>query len=826
MSPLAAAVITALSPAGPALAQEDQQATVDEIVVTATKRELSLQDVPHSIDVLSGAELARMGAKDLESTVKALPSVYLVALQPGQNSLIMRGISTGAYEYRTEAQAAVYLDEQPLTFNSQQVGIRNIDMERIESLPGPQGTLFGSSSQTGTIRYITNKPDSGRSGGQVEMRYGTTQGGEDSYEVNGFVNLPIVEDVFAIRAVAYTSRDGGYVDNVLGTSLAGNYDNANLVEDDFNEYDVDGGRVHALWTVNDRWSILLSGIAENTTAEGVWDSDEALGDYKVTRFEDEIRTDDWYSASMTLSGDLGFADLSFTYAKFDRDIVYEYDNMTYTQYKDRYWGGGLYYELYYAGDTSYSDYPNYALYNSDYYRSIVFNDQFQERDTVELRLVSKGESRLQWMVGAYYEDIFDHWFYGARVPGLTNTTLWGAAQAYAYYYGYPNYYNDYMPNPNQVYPLPPTDDLYTDELNRSVAQTAFFGELSFDLTSDLTIHGGMRWAEYDRDILSQYAFPKGLLPFGDRASGDGSFRDVGKQSDTIYKIGLRYNVDDDRMIYALYSQGFRVGGVNSQRAVETGRLPQVYDGDFLHNYEAGVKSQWLDNRLTINASAFYMEWEDYMQSASFAQWWLSGIVNAGGAETKGMELQAEWRATDRLTLSANLFVADAEFQDNFCNIFVDGVKQPCPVDGSGNVIEGDLDIRAGMPMPNSPDSKIHASIYYTVPQQLFGGDLWLYYDYYYSSEAWNNTTNIRENNAAGISPSWSVSSLSAGLALENEWDIELNVRNLFDDDGYSYVATWEASYADLFSDPRYHRIRAQERPRTYWLTVRKGFGDR
>ena len=128
LTPLAAAVIAALFPAGPALAQEDGAVRLDEIIVTATKRELNLQDVPHSIDVLSAAELKRMGAKDLEATLRALPSVNLTALTPGQNSLVIRGISTGAYEYRTEAQVAVYLDEQPLTFNSQQVGIRNIDL--------------------------------------------------------------------------------------------------------------------------------------------------------------------------------------------------------------------------------------------------------------------------------------------------------------------------------------------------------------------------------------------------------------------------------------------------------------------------------------------------------------------------------------------------------------------------------------------------------------------------------------------------------------------------------------------------------------------------
>ena len=277
LTPLAAAVIAALCPAGPALAQEDGAARLDEIIVTATKRELNLQDVPHSIDVLSAAELKRMGAKDLEATLRALPSVHLTALTPGQNSLVIRGISTGAYEYRTEAQVAVYLDEQPLTFNSQQVGIRNIDLQRIENLPGPQGTLFGSSSQTGTIRYITNKPVTGSVLGQVEGAWGTTTGGEDSYDISGVLNIPI-GDSFAIRAVGYTSHDGGYVDNIFGESFAGNYDNADLVEDDFNEYDVDGGRLHALWNMGDNWSTLITVVAENTDATGVWDTDESLGD--------------------------------------------------------------------------------------------------------------------------------------------------------------------------------------------------------------------------------------------------------------------------------------------------------------------------------------------------------------------------------------------------------------------------------------------------------------------------------------------------------------------------------------------------------------------
>lgn len=844
LTPVSAAIVTALGTSGAAVAQEDESNEVlDEITVTGTKREMNMQDIPQSIDVLSGVDLNRMGAKDIQSTLRALPSVNLTALQPGQNSLTMRGISSGPYNYYTEAQAAVYMDEQPMTFSSQQVGVRNTDIERVEMLPGPQGTLFGSSSQTGTLRYITKKPRMNDFAAQVEARWGSTSGGDDSYEINGVLNIPLIDDRLAARLVAYTSHDGGYVDNVLGTSLQGNYDNADLVENDFNEYDVDGGRLHLQWDITDNWSALFTVMGEETTADGVWDTDAALGDYKVTRFEDETRTDDWYSASFTLKGDLGFADLTFSGAFFDRDIVYEYDNMTYTQWKDRWYGGGLYYEQYYAGNPYYYNYYNTALYNTNYYRSSIFNNQSQKRDTFELRLVSKGDTRLQWMIGAYYEDIVDKWFYGSRIPGLENTTAWAAAQAYAYYYGAPNYYNYYDPaltNPNQAYPLPPTDVGYSEELDRNVAQTAIFGEIGYDLTDKLNVHGGIRWAEFDRDIFSRFFFPGGLLPYGDRCGnevqyacnpayfpdqnigGDGSFRDIGKESDTIYKLGVRYNIDDDRMVYALFSQGFRVGGVNNPRAVSSGQIPRVYDSDLMNNYEIGLKSQWADGRVTFNASAFYMQWKDYQDAISgVGQWWIRGNANVGDAETLGLELQLDWQMTDNLRFTANVFSANPEFTETIC-FNDDGVSAACEVDTGGNLVEPL--VLKGMPLPNSPETTAHASLEYTIPNVL-GGDLWFYYDWAYSSEIWNETSNIVEGDRRGLAPSWSFSNLSAGLRMANQWDVELHISNLFDQDGYSYVWTGESENAELFNDPRYQQIRAQDRPRTVWLTLRKGFGD-
>lgn len=815
MTPLATAVVAALSPTEAVVAQDDDSTRLEEIIVTATKRELSLQDVPHSIDVLSTAELERIGAKSIEDIIKALPSVAMNTTVPGRNSLVIRGISSGAFEYRTDAQVAVYLDEQPMTTNSQQVGIRAIDMARVEALPGPQGTLFGSSSQTGTIRYITNKPNHSGVGGRVEARYGMTEGGDDSYDLNAHINIPVVEDKFALRAVAYTSLDGGYVDNVLGTTLSGNFDNSAVVEDNFNEYEADGGRIAALWNMSEEWSLLAQIVTEQTHAEGSWDSDPDLGDHKITRFIKEFRDDDWYSAALTLQGDLGFAELSITGTHFDRDIAYSWDNNVYAQYKDRYWGGGLYYELYYAGDPNYAYYPNYALYNSDYIFSTIFNDQEQQRDAIEIRLTSAGESKLQWTAGAFYEDVYDEWYFGSLQPGIENTTMWGYANYLAYYYGVAsNYYNNYTPNTNITYPLALTDVSFSNTLKRSVKQTAIFAEVSYDLTDDWTLMGGGRWAEYERDTFSRFAFPEGL-PAGDRGTTDGSFSSVGTTDNTLYKVSLRYNIDDDRMVYALFSQGFRLGGINSPRAASTGSVPFEYQPDYLDNWEFGIKSTWLDGRLTVNADFFLMEWEDYQESGDFGPWWLRGQVNANSAESKGFEVQTDWQATDRLLLAANVFVADPEFTSDWSNIYVGGVIQPPD--------PNDLNIRNGMTMPGSPERKYFISAYYEIPD-VFGGDFWIYFDHSYQSDTWNRISDIVDNSTRGLAPSWTYSSLKFGLRLENELEFDVHVRNLFDEDGYSYIDTFNNNDADLFGDSRYHNLRSQSQPRTVWLSARMRFG--
>ncbi|HET6630030.1 MAG TPA: TonB-dependent receptor [Woeseiaceae bacterium] len=781
MTPLATAVVAALYPGSAALAQEQDEAAqrgLEEIVVTATRRETSLQDVPQSITALSTADIQRQAFQNMEDYMKALPSMNLVNMMPGRNSVIMRGVSTGSAEYRTDSQVAVYLDEQPMTSISQQVDVRMVDIARIESLPGPQGTLFGSSSQSGTLRIITNKPDPSGFAAQVEALVGTTKGGEESYDLNGWINIPLIDDKLAIRAVGFTAVEGGYVDNVLGMDLAGIGNNADVVEEDWNDYEVNGGRLEALWTISDEWDLLASAIAQNSFATGTWFSDTALGDYAVTRFFDEYREDDWYQTSMTLTGDLGFAELSLTASDFNRDINYEWDNMYYEQWRTAYYG------------------PYYPLYDTDYTNGTIFNWQGQERYSFEARLTSTTDSRLQWMVGAFYEKVYDWWFTGALDPELTTTDAWEAAQAYAYYYANLGY--------DVEYPLPATDIYYQNTYDKKIKQTAVFGEVTWSLTDNWEVTGGLRWFEYDRKELNIYEVPLGL-PIAGSVDIDGVQTSEGVANDTVLKFATQYHLDDDRMVYLLYSEGFRLGGNNSLRAASTGLIPASYGPDTLTNYEGGLKSEWLDNRLQLNVSLFHMVWDDIQinDRAENGPFWARGTVNAGKAQSTGAEIAATWYATDNLLLEASAFLAEPEFSETF-------VKQ-----------DGDT-IEKGMTMPNSPERKYWAAVQYTIPSiEMIDGELWFRYDTSYQSETINSLANVVQRDPTGVVPSWTTSNFQVGLDLESGWQVSLMVRNVWDERNVNTLFT--PLYGEFFGDPRFNRVVSLQKPRTIGLTLRKTF---
>ena len=802
--PLTAAICAVLNPAYSAIAQDAPETKLEAVIVTATRREMNIQEVSQSVTALSTEDIQAQAFQSLDDVAGALPSVTLVNAIPGRNDIIMRGISTGTGEYYTDSQVSVYLDDQPMTTSSQQVDVRLIDIERVEVLPGPQGTLFGASSQSGTIRYVTNKPDPSGYSSQVDVEIGTTKGGEESYDVSGHVNIPL-GDNFAIRAVGFYAKDGGYVDNVPGLNLAGTADNSDAVEEDWNDAKTTGGRLAALWKINPQWDASLSVVSQYSDTNGDWLTDPAVGDYKIVSFFDEWRDDDWYQTSASIKGDLGFAELSMTASWFERDIAYQWDNTLYenwrtAQARQSGWGG---------------------LYDTDYLGGRIYTEQEQNRWTYEVRLTSQGESRLQWMAGAFYEDVWDWWDYGAKVPDLKSTKAW--------YYA--NYYADYF-GADQV-PLPPTNVYYKNLFERTVRQKALFGELTYDLTDKWSVTGGARWFEFDRQEVESNEVPAGL-PVFDYDPDVGYFLAAplvseGTDDDVVMKLATQYRFDDTKMVYALYSEGFRLGGTNSQRAAARGLIPEQYKPDTLENYEAGFKSQWLDNRLLVNVSLFFMEWSDIQLRADASAedpWWVEGIFNGGKAEQKGIELQTEWQVTDRFSFEIGGFLADPEFSESF--------QTP-----AGSPVE------KGWPMPDSPEEKFWTAFEYRVPGFLIhNGDFWTRFSYAYQGAFWNGLDDIRCVNNPVVDgepwcptaddiadakdqkvPSWSTSTLQFGVSSNDGWETALIIRNLFDEEGAGYMSG--SDYGEFFGgensgpNSRFRYRITPQRPRTVSLSFTK-----
>jgi outer membrane receptor protein involved in Fe transport len=799
LTPLAAAIAAVLYPVHPAFAQDRDadNPVLEEVIVTATMREANIQTVPQSITAFSTVEIQRANLQTLEDAVRALPSLNLTNSQPGRNELVYRGVSSGTGEYYTDTQTAVYLDDSSISLISQQPFPHFVDIEMLESLPGPQGTLYGSASQTGTLRYITHKPNMAGLSGEVFGELGTTKGGDASYQVSGWVNIPVTEGL-ALRAVGYYVKEGGWIDNVPGRTYADpkpdgpQFDPTNqaVVENNQNKRRLTGGRISALWELTDDLSVLLSVISEDSHDDGTWSSDPALGDNKIIRFFDEYRDDRWTNVAFNIDADLGFAAFKSVTSIFDRDIKYEWDRMAYHQFAAGYW------------PYTYNGYDYNILYDAEYTFGTTFNDQNQKRFSQEFRLTSQSDSKFQWMLGAYYEDLHDDWYYGGNNPQLMETVSWPYAQYWAYYYNYYGY-------PVQ-YPMDPTTVNYSETLDRDIEQIALFGEVIYDITDKWRIIGGMRWFRYDRYNYLRNAFPEGLPPWGTMET-NGVTIGEGKTSDTLFKGSIQYQIDPDRMVYLLYSQGFRLGGFNSLRSANTGLVPLEYDSDTLDNWELGLKSQWLDNRLLLNATLFYMKWSDYQQDYGSVDgnWWLRGTFNAADSETKGIELVSTYLFTDNFSADLSFFWADPEWSEDFTYPWQDEGTEP--------------EIRKGMTMPNSPKWKGRAALYWTIPGAWGTEDLFLTYDISFQGKTWNSLSNISNDNRNGIIPSWNVSNLQFGAHLRDELMISLVVRNLFDQKAQSWLDTGGNYIPDFFEADWGRDIRSYNRPRSISIQVRKNW---
>jgi len=661
---------------GTVLAQESDTRVIEEIMVTATKRTENMQDIPVAVQAIGADELNSLDINNFADYVKQLPNVAFAGRGPGQNDVYIRGISTSRGSLFQSGgigagpTVAMYIDEAPITAAGRNLDVYVTDMERLEVLPGPQGTLYGGSSQAGTIRMITKKPDPSQFDVGVELMYGATKDGDDSTGIEGFVNIPIIEDKFALRLSAYDVNFGGYVDNVQGnisfeessriinqdaTDIYGVADNSAFVEKDFNGTSYTGARISASLDINDDWAVRVGYMTQELEADGVFDYSPDVGDLQVQRFSGDKLRDEFDQVNWTVEGRIGQLDLVYAGSFLQRNLDQRIDYVGYTL------GGGFqpYYNCTYSsGDFSTLEFDiNECAAPTQKYHGIQDSEDTQH----ELRLSGDIGDSMHFVAGVYIDD-----------------SEGGVSQEWEYHspFGVPPGNQDFAPNaPHSEaddYFDPSTRDpavAFFNDLVPKSEQLAFFGEFTYNFTDTWSATVGLRNYDIDLQVDGSFNFVTGFSTVDGDAGGTLNAIEPENSSDTIGKFTLSYTPNDDILIYGTYSQGFRRGGFNRQGDIihrTTGEFvfPAFYDTDSIDSYELGWKTTLADGRLRFNGAVYFIDWTD-VQIDIFDQTVnrLLYTANAGLAEVTGLEGDFTFLASDNWTLSGAFSINDTELTD-------------------------------------------------------------------------------------------------------------------------------------------------------------------
>lgn len=753
-----------------------QQTTLEEIVVTASKRETGLQELPQQITAFTTSDIERRGFKGIDDYFREIPSLSLGRNEPQGTTIVFRGVISSGLQFGGAATSAIYLDEQPITATGNNPDPRLIDIARVEALSGPQPSLFGDASQSGTLRIITNKPDATAFDGWVDLTGTQVDGGAAGYDVNAMVNVPLVQDRLAVRLVGFSAEEGGYVDNVLTTSPGGTKDNAAFVEDDVNDKTTTGGRAMLRWTPNADWTVDGTAMFQEIDRDGFGDLDVDIGgfdpdDLRQARFNNEEAQDQWYQLGLTTEGKLGWADVVVHGSYFDRELRYTADATTY-QFAFQ------------------SFYPYYAIYdfNGDPI-AYAFVDTNTKRWTVEARLSTPAESDSRWsgLVGFFYNEVESDSLFLSGNDELPTSPAFTYLQYLAYYYG------QGLPGP--------TNNWFFGVYEENVEQFALFGEFGFDLTENVNVTAGGRWFNVENDFsLFQGFLMQGDLP---NRGTDGVFTDEFADSDEtgfVPRVSIQYSFAPDKMAYFTYSEGFRRGGSNPVRRLSI--LPGSFDSDELENFEVGAKTQWLDGRLQINAAAWTMTWNDIQVQVSDPQpgIFAFGFVNFPEADINGFEASFAWLPAEGWDIQGSVGYTDAEIAQTV-TLFEE--------------LGAPLTANEGDQLPLAPEWKTSLSLQYTFPRELLGAQPFVGFDYAHVGDSINSLAGIEAAIfAQGPTPQGAYDIGDFRIGLEGEmWNAQFFIENLWDE------------RAEVFFNNRYiFQRQSINQPRTFGVSVRRRFG--
>lgn len=737
VSPLAAGLLatTMLTAAAPAFAAEPTSGTqLEELVVTAQKREENLQNVAASIQAISTQKLDQAVVKGFEDYVKLMPSVSFKTVGPGFTNIYMRGVASGENGNHSgpRPSVGVYLDEMPVTTITGPVEPVIYDVARVEVLAGPQGTLYGASSQAGTIRIITNKPSTNSFAAGYDLEVNSVaKHGDVGYTAEGYVNQPL-SDRAAIRLVGWYEHDGGYIDNVHGTrtypTSGITLDNRNRVKDSFNDADTYGARAALKVDLDDNWTVTPGVMAQRTETNGLYAFDPRVGDLKVTHFLPDTSDDKWVMASMTVQGKVANLDVTYAGAYMKRHVDTQSDYSDYSYFYDQ-------------APYFYGNYITDAAGNLiDPSQFVVGHDRYTKQSH-EFRVASPASDRFRYVAGLFYEkqehNIEQNYLIQGLAPAISVT-------------GHPN-------------------TLWLTKQLRTDIDEAVFGEATYDITPKFSVTGGIRFFRADNSLKGFFGFSSGFSShtgeaacFGPPVVAGGPCTNLDKRTKEnghTYKVNATYHLTDDKMVYATVSDGYRPGGVNR-------RGGEPYQSDYLKNYELGWKTTWAGNTLRWNGAVFYEKWDKFQFSFLGANG-LTEIRNAPEAEMKGAETEINWVPMDGLTFSGGGAYTDAKLSKKYC---ADATDPNCanPQAPSGTQLpitpKWKADLTARYEWQTAYDLKAHVQ-----------GAL------VYEGERWADLR-VLERGILGRLPSYTAMDFTAGVERSN-WRLEAYIKNAFDERG-------------------------------------------
>lgn len=748
---------------------EEINKEIETIEVTATKRAANIQEVPVAVSALSGDAMDEMGIDNFQDYVEFLPNVVFQGTGPGQNEVYIRGAATTQSNIAVSSvqalqpSVAIYLDEQPVSMQGRNLDIYATDIERVEVLPGPQGTLFGASSQAGTVRLISKKPNHNDVEAGFDINTGFTSGGDLSNSVEGYFNLPVTDDL-AIRIAAYTDHQGGWIDNVLNKPGEGGYigsaihldriapswgkladpantptdapTNAELVEDNFNDATYTGARFGISYLINDDWSILFQHTAQSLETEGVFAYDPSYdGEESVSRFEPDKNQDTFGLTTWTLEGRLNQLDIVYAGGYLDRQIDATVDYIGYTN-------GGVF-ATYYACSYAAAPEEQRCYDPSKYYKE----DTDVTRFTQELRFNTPADNKWRVTAGIYFDeqDLGTVGAFQLGADGKFPNGVWGPDGVVV----------DGEGTNNGGQPFA-KDVSFVNDVTHEINQLAVFGQFEYDLTETVTASIGARWYEIediytgattsqnnggvtrqiralggsDQDILDFFGEENGQAIISAINSGelDNSLLDsdgILKVDDTIFRFSVNWKAQDNVMFFANYSEGFRppvtarTGGQLASNqtpgsAFEDYRIPVYSLTDTLENYELGMKGDFFDRSFRFNATAYASEIND-LQTSRFDPTNIAFFYftdNVGTAEIKGLDADFTWRASGNLIISGAFSLLDTEITElnpTMQNLSAPvGSSLPYSADFSGN-----LRARYFYELSNGWEGYVNASVTYT-----------------------------------------------------------------------------------------------------------------